>query len=123
MDVWSWWAFDIFTLIASYLATEIVSAQTIMRSLGLLTFMIPVGFSKACAFYIGVYIGKGSEAKIRHFYNVAMLMSATVGVLQMILLWALEDQFIAMYTNQADVREQMHNAWLIFLIFVFFDVT
>ena len=99
MDVWSWWAFDIFTLIASYLATEIVSAQTIMRSLGLLTFMIPVGFSKACAFYIGVYIGKGSEVKIKHFYNVAMLMSATVGVLQMLLLWALKDQFISMYTN------------------------
>jgi len=26
MGVWGWWAFDIFTLIASYLATEIISA-------------------------------------------------------------------------------------------------
>ena len=70
-----------------------------MRSLGLLTFMIPVGFSKACAFYIGVYIGQGNEVKIKHFYNVAMLMAATAGIFQMLLLWALEDQVIAMYTD------------------------
>ena len=123
MGVWSWWAFDIFTLIASYLATEIVSAQTIMRSLGLLTFMVPVGFSKACSFYLGVFIGQGCEVRIKHYYNVAMLMSAVVGVLQMLLLWALEKQVIAMYTDQEVVREQMHLAWLIFLIFVFFDTT
>mmetsp|Transcript_34418 Transcript_34418/g.42485 ORF Transcript_34418/g.42485 Transcript_34418/m.42485 type:complete len:92 (+) Transcript_34418:221-496(+) len=91
MGVWSWWAFDIFTLIASYLSSELISAQTIMRSLGLLTFMVPVGFSKACGFYIGVYIGRGSEATIKHYYNVATLMAVAVGILQMLLLWALED--------------------------------
>ena len=57
MGVWGWWAFDIFTLLASYLSAEVISAQTIMRSLGLLTFMIPVGFNKACSYYIGIFIG------------------------------------------------------------------
>ena len=47
MGIWGWWAFEIFTLIASYLSVEIIAAQTIMRSLGLLTYMIPVGFSMA----------------------------------------------------------------------------
>ena len=91
MGVWSWWAFDIFTLIASYLSADLLSAQTIMRSLGLLTFMVPVGFSKACGFYIGVYIGRGSEATIKHFYNVSMVMAIAVGITQMILLWLIED--------------------------------
>lgn len=47
MGVWGWWAFDIFTLIASYLSVNAISAQTILRSLGLLTFMVPVGFATA----------------------------------------------------------------------------
>ena len=41
MGVWGFWSFDIFTLIASYLSVEIVSAQTIMCSLGLITYMTP----------------------------------------------------------------------------------
>lgn len=43
MGVWGWWAFDIFTLIASYMSAEIIAAQTILRSIGLLTFMLPIG--------------------------------------------------------------------------------
>jgi len=57
MSCWGWWAMDIFTLFASYLGTEVIAAQTVMRSLGLLTFMIPVGFMMACQFYIGKFIG------------------------------------------------------------------
>lgn len=81
MGVWGWWAFDIFTLIASYLAAEVISAQTIMRSLGLLTFMIPVGCSRACQYYIGVYIGEGCEQAIRFYYRVSMILSSIVGLI------------------------------------------
>ena len=99
MGVWGWWAFDIFTLIASYMATEIISAQTIMRSLGLLTFMIPVGFMKACQYYVGLFIGKGSAAAIMHYYNVSMVMATVLGIVQIIILWALKEPLIKMYTN------------------------
>ena len=61
MICWGWWAFDVFTLIASYLTTEIISAQTIMRSVALLTYMIPVGFQKASMYLVGFYLGKGCE--------------------------------------------------------------
>ena len=53
MGIWGWWAFDIFTLMASYLSITAVGAQTILRSLGLLTFMIPVGFAAASAILVG----------------------------------------------------------------------
>lgn len=43
MGWWSVAGFDCFTLIASYLSFSTISAQTIMRTLGLLTFMIPLG--------------------------------------------------------------------------------
>lgn len=61
MGLWGWIAFDIFTLIASYLTINIVSAQTILRSLGLFTFMIPIGFSTAASILIGTNIGAEKE--------------------------------------------------------------
>ena len=66
MGVWGWWAFDIFTLICSYLAIEVISAQTVMRSLGLLTFMIPVGVSMSSGILIGQNIGSGNIRAIKH---------------------------------------------------------
>jgi Na+-driven multidrug efflux pump len=57
MGVWSVWAFDTFTLIASYLSISEVSAQTVMRSLGLATFMVPFGLSMASGMLVGRSIG------------------------------------------------------------------
>lgn len=81
MGVWGWWAFDIFTLIASYLSIHEVSAQTIMRSLGLMTFMIPVGFSIACGILVGRSIGQGSVAAIKQYYKLCMYISLVVAVM------------------------------------------
>lgn len=80
MGVWGWWAFDIFTLISSYLSVDIISAQTIMRTLGLVTFMIPVGFSVACGILVGRSIGQGSEAAIKHYYKLCMALSTGVAL-------------------------------------------
>ena len=73
-----------------------------MRSLGLLTFMVPVGFSKAAGYYIGKFIGQGSEPLITHYYNVSMTMSVLVGALQIIILLLLQNVIINFYT---DIRE------------------
>ena len=70
-----------------------------MRSLGLLTFMVPVGFSKAAGYYMGKFIGKGSEMAIMHYYDVSMGLSILVGALQILILWALEDPITNMYTD------------------------
>ena len=61
--------------------------------------MIPVGFGKATMYFVGVFIGTGCEESLKHYYKVAMLMSIVVGFLQIIILWALEEQVIKMYTD------------------------
>ena len=54
-----WWAFDVFTLMVAFMDdSNLTSAQTIMRNIGLYTFMIPVGFAQANNFLVGKYIGK-----------------------------------------------------------------
>lgn len=47
MSCLPWWGADMFTFIASFLSTEVLAAQTIIRNITLLTFMFPVGISLA----------------------------------------------------------------------------
>ena len=99
MGVWSVWAFDVFTLIASYLSVHEVSAQTIMRSLGLTTFMIPFGLSISSGILVGRSIGQKSRAKVDHYFKSCMMASVLLGFVQVIFLLALEDQIIAVFTS------------------------
>lgn len=86
MGVWAVWAFDIFTLIASYLSIDEVSAQTVMRSLGLTTFMIPFGLSMSTSILIGKSIGKGSKEDVVRYFSNCMLVAVATGVLQVLIL-------------------------------------
>jgi Na+-driven multidrug efflux pump len=58
LGVWGWWSFDIFTLMATYIGPAAAGGQTIMRSIGLLTFMMPASFSSSAAITIGKSIGE-----------------------------------------------------------------
>ncbi len=51
-----------------------------MRSLGRITFMIPVGFSVAGGILVGRSIGQGSEAAIQHYYKLCMYLSIGVAL-------------------------------------------
>jgi len=123
MGVWSVWAFDIFTLIASYLSVDIISAQTIMRSLGLTSFMIPFGFSMASGMLIGKCIGEGSRSKVEYYYKLCMLVSVMVAIAQNIFLVVFENIIIDLFTNIDAIAVHVHSAWTIFNVFVFVDTT
>ena len=80
MGLWGWWAFDIFSLIGSYLAVEVISAQTVMRSLGLLTFMVPWGLMTSSGVLVGQNIGKGNIEAIKHYFTVTLSLAAILGI-------------------------------------------
>ena len=71
MGVWGWWSFDIFTLMATYISAEAAGAQTIMRSIGLITFMMPVGFANGAAIVIGKSIGEENKTLAMQYYRIA----------------------------------------------------
>ena len=121
MGVWGWWAFDIFTLIGSYLSVSVISAQTIMRSLGLLTFMVPVGFKVACQVLIGQNIGRGNERAIRHYYKMCMYFAVALGLVQVALLYGGRELVLHTFTSEENVLEEMRKCWLVFMVFVIFD--
>lgn len=123
MGVWGWWAFDIFTLIASYLASEVIAAQTILRSIGLITFMLPVGIASACGTLTGNSVGEGRADKAVRYYRTSMYLSLLLALIQVTLLVTLRPYVVALFTDNVDIAEQMILAWPIVQIFVIFDCT
>ena len=123
MGVWGWWAFDIFTLIATYMDTAIIAAQTILRTLGLITFMLPVGIMSASGTLIGNSVGAGRADHAIIYYETSMKMGVALAIVQVLVLLLGKDLFVLLFTNQQAVGEQMMLAWPVLMIFVIFDTT
>ena len=123
MGVWGWWAFDIFTLIATYMDTAIIAAQTILRTLGLITFMLPVGIMSASGTLIGNSVGAGRADHAIIYYETSMKMGVALAIVQVLVLLLGKDLFVLLFTNQQAVGEQMMLAWPVLMVFVIFDTT
>ena len=80
MGIWGWWAFEIFTFMATYLGDTEAAAQSQMRSLGLLTFMLPVGYSSASSILSGNAIGAYKPKLAITFYKVCLFMATFITV-------------------------------------------
>jgi hypothetical protein len=52
-----------------------------------------------------------------------MLLAVIVAVAQIFVLLLAEEGFVAIFTTEESVKKQMHLAWGIFMVFVFFDTT
>ena len=52
MSIWSWWVYDIFALMSSYLGPLQMAASTIMKNISLLLFMVPFGIENTSKIYI-----------------------------------------------------------------------
>ena len=70
-----------------------------MRGLGLLTFMIPIGFSISCGILLGNSIGAGSIIEIQFYYKLSMGLSIFAAIFQNTILFVLEDLLIAAFTD------------------------
>ena len=84
-------ALNIFTLMSSYISIEAIAAQTIMRTLGLLTYMLPAGLSTTASTLIGNSIGAEDQPAIQHYFLILITCAAFVGVIEAILLYLVKD--------------------------------
>ena len=79
MGVWGWWVFEIISLIAYYVRDEI-TAETELRSLGLLTFMIPVGLSTAASKLTVTATAEGRKNKLLRYFNTCVVLAVGIAV-------------------------------------------
>ena len=123
MGIWGWWAFDIFTFMATYLGETEAAAQSQMRSIGLLTFMLPIGYSSASGILSGSAIGEGKPKLAMTYYCVCMFMASIITIFQMALLWFCREGIYKMFTNNPAIVGLLDSAWPVLMLFTFFDTT
>jgi len=99
MTVWTSWAFDILTLMASYLGPELTAAQTIMRTVNMLSFTIPIGFQIVCALLVGTSVGEGRQDYAISYYKISVTVSLICGIFTIIFLIMNKDWIISLYTT------------------------
>ena len=76
-----------------------------MRSLGLLTFMLPVGFSQASQILVGNAVGGGKAKLAMQYYRVCLCIAIVVTGIQIALLAFFMDETIAVYTSMNAIEQ------------------
>ena len=121
MLVWGLWAFEILTFMASYLSPEALAAQSILRALGIFTFMIPVGFSKGTITLIGNALGAEKPALCNQYYKTSLVVATVMATVTVALLWLLEHQIISVFSTLPEIVDYITPAWSVYLIYVLVD--
>ena len=121
VKVMGWWAFDVFTQLAALLTETDVAAQTILRNIGLFTYMIPVGLSYSTNYFIGQYIGKNRVDLVEKIGKLLTLVTFTWSMSSMVIVFLWKDAIMNVYTKDESIKAVISDAWWVICIFVFFD--
>ena len=97
------------------------AGQTILRNIGLFTYMIPVGLCSATGFLTGKYIGKDKASLALKISNLCMYVTFCWSLSSMLLVYFFKDEIMGFYTHDKTVQAKMNEAWYVLTIFVFFD--
>lgn len=97
------------------------AAQTILRNIGLFTYMIPVGLMSSTNYLIGMYIGKNRVDLAKKIGFLLMLATLSWSFSSMFIVFFWRDQIMNIYTKDESIQSVMSSAWSVICIFVFFD--
>ena len=103
LGVWGWWTYDVFTLMATYRGTSEIGAQIILRSVGMLTYMIPFGISGGCSILFGKSVGQKNAALALQYYRVSQIIAVLVGLITMLVLYLCRDLIIEFFTSDVEM--------------------
>ena len=122
MTIWSAWAFDMITFMATYLGAVAVASQTIIRSIAILSLTLAAGYSYASKIFIGHCVGKGKHQHAKMYYCVNLTCSLITISLIVILQRVFQNFVLELYTYQHDIKQMLSQVWLMFLAFQVLEV-
>ncbi|KFH47821.1 putative transporter-like protein [Hapsidospora chrysogenum ATCC 11550] len=98
-----WLAFEIMTLLSSRFGAEYLAAQSVVATLGSITYQIPFPVSIAASTRIANLIGAGLVDAARTAAKVAVFTLALVGILNLTLFSTLRFHLPLLFTDDPDV--------------------
>jgi MATE family multidrug resistance protein len=121
LAVWSWWAMDIFTLIASYMSITELAAQTVLRNIILLTFMIPVAIAMGAVILVGNMIGAKNVYGAKYYAKMCIMMAGIWALGSVIFINSLQGIVVWAFGTGPEVNEVIISAFPVLSVYVMFD--
>ena len=99
-----WLAFDILTFSASYLSAEHLAAQSVLMTVCVLMYHIPMPISIAASTRFGNLIGYGALGAARTAWKTHYVIFAFIGVFDIVILTSLRHVIGLIFTDDPKVR-------------------
>lgn len=114
-------AFEVLTLVSSYLGTEALAAQSVLSTISSITFQIPFPVAIAGSTRVANLIGATLVDAARTAAKVALTGAVIVGLLNMLLLSLLRYSLAGLFTSDENVIEMVAAILPICAAFQLFD--
>lgn len=113
-------AFEILTLMASYLGTLELAAQSVGSTVATVTYQVPFAIGIASSTRIANFLGAGLGDAAKKSTQVALGFGLLVSVFNFVLLYLFSSQVAALFTSDERVITLINNVmWLIALMQIF----
>lgn len=110
-------AFEILTLMASYLGTIALAAQSVGTTMAALTYQVPFAIGIASSTRIANFLGAGLGDAAKITTKVALLFGLFISVFNFLVLFIFQTQIAKAFTNDEKVISAVTNVmWLIALM-------
>lgn len=110
-------AFEVLTLIASYLGTIALAAQSVGSTMASLTYQVPFAIGIAASTRIANYLGAGLPNHAKLATQVALGFGLLISAINFIVLFTFDRQIAELFTDDKKVIKTIENVmWLIALM-------
>lgn len=110
-------AFEILTLMASYLGTMELAAQSVGSTMASLTYQVPFAIGIASSTRIANYLGAGLGEAAKKTTTVALLFGLAISVLNFLALFVFQSPIANLFTNDESVIALVKQVmWLVALM-------
>lgn len=107
-------AFEILTLLASYLGTISLAAQSIGTTMASLTYQVPFAIGIASSTRIANFLGAGMAASAKKSTQVALSFGLVISVLNFLVLFVFQTEIAKLFTDDERVIKKVESVmWLI----------
>jgi Na+-driven multidrug efflux pump len=103
------------------MSVDELAAQTVLRNIGLLTYMIPVGISISSVILVGNMIGANNITGALIYAKMCTLTAFIWAIGSVIFINVLENWVVGIFSSSPSVNKYIYDAFAIISVFVFFD--
>jgi MATE family multidrug resistance protein len=116
-----WWGYEIHTILAGWIDTVSLAAQTVLLTTIAILYMLPLGFSIGATTRVGNELGAGNGNSAARAAKVAISFVVCTQLCFSVVLFSLRTKWGFIFSNDSAVTELVANTLPILCLFLFAD--